>query len=339
MQKIQKTFFLLLTIVCSLVIFAACNVKTNKKNKETNKNENNMEKYFKIEKDGSEVLLKSVDTLIKDFTKITIPKHITRIGNDVFREFKYLESVDLSNVKEIGDYAFLNCEKLTDVYSCKNLEHIGGYAFKGCENLSYLNKESKTNVEYSEKNKKNQQIGVNIQNNFLEGKNTLPPFLIKNIEDGSVSYSFPNLKYIGSDAFNGCHSLKGDWILENIEYIGQGAFIHCKKLDNVTLSSQIKSIESHTFDGCSSLKKINLENVKYIGEYAFNGCNALRSINFKEILGVSRYSFTNCESLETVTINQDPNGNNGTCRVENGKTLYVKTGYGFFWYWDAVLNL
>ena len=43
-----------------------------------------------------------------------------------------------SGVSRIGNYAFYNCKKLTDISLPDSLQRIGEYAFSGCISLSYI---------------------------------------------------------------------------------------------------------------------------------------------------------------------------------------------------------
>ena len=79
-------------------------------------------------------------------TEITIPatyngKAVTCIEEDGFSALEKLTSINIpASVKEIGDYAFSYCEKLSSVsfQSGSKLETIGAASFRGCEDLTTM---------------------------------------------------------------------------------------------------------------------------------------------------------------------------------------------------------
>ena len=70
-------------------------------------------------------------------TEVTIPSTVEIIGNKTFSGCTNLTSVS-SNVTEIGDYAFENCEKLKDIELPKTLSYLGTGAFAGSAQLSKI---------------------------------------------------------------------------------------------------------------------------------------------------------------------------------------------------------
>lgn len=62
---------------------------------------------------------------------------ITKIGNAAFQQTALL-GVTLSNVTQIGDWAFADCSRLNDVNLGSSLTKIKGYAFSSCRSLSNL---------------------------------------------------------------------------------------------------------------------------------------------------------------------------------------------------------
>lgn len=105
-------------------------------------------------------------------TSITLPDNIKNIGESAFFRCYKLLDVKLGNsVTSIGNYAFSNCENISNIilpdsvenlgvnafYSCSSLSNItipasvtsiGKYAFSNCKNLSEINV-SPSNLNYS----------------------------------------------------------------------------------------------------------------------------------------------------------------------------------------------
>ena len=68
-------------------------------------------------------------------TSVTLPSTLTDIGADAFAYMGSLETIDLTHVLTIGDYAFNQCASLT-VSVPATVNVIGGGAFFGCRSVS-----------------------------------------------------------------------------------------------------------------------------------------------------------------------------------------------------------
>lgn len=71
-------------------------------------------------------------------TQVEIPMGIKKIPDYTFCSFDITELNIPDNVKEIGKYAFKNCENLTTVVIPKSVSKIKYGAFDGCENLKHV---------------------------------------------------------------------------------------------------------------------------------------------------------------------------------------------------------
>ena len=102
-------------------------------------------------------------------------------------------------------------------------------------------------------------------------------------------------------------------IPEGVTHINEYAFANLTALEEVVLPSTLINIGVGAFYGCENLKKINLENVKFINKNAFSGplkeikdendkvidsyyagC-ALEEINLDSIVAIGDYSFAYCK--------------------------------------------
>ncbi len=96
-----------------------------------------------IKKDGSGILVDGKRLGGKMFLPDVVRMldescKIETIGERAF-ECSYLASVKLQKyLRTIDDYAFLNCQRLTEVYIPENVEYIGYLAFHGCDALTTL---------------------------------------------------------------------------------------------------------------------------------------------------------------------------------------------------------
>ena len=78
------------------------------------------------------------------------------------------------------------------------------------------------------------------------------------------------VRYIDSDAFRGCNSLKKVTIPGSIEDISPNAFRECDNIEDLILEEGLYSISQYAFVGLKSLKHVQIPiSVGYIGERAF----------------------------------------------------------------------
>ena len=83
-------------------------------------------------------------------------------------------------------------------------------------------------------------------------------------------------------------------IPEGITHINEYAFAKLTALEEVVLPKSLINIGVGAFLGCEKLKKINLENVKFINASAFEGC-ALEEVKLDSINAIGNYSFRGCK--------------------------------------------
>lgn len=74
----------------------------------------------------------------KSDKEFKIPSEVEIIEQSAFAYANFLETVDLSSVKVINDYAFEGCDSLTKVKMSKELTTLGADAFYDCHNLKSL---------------------------------------------------------------------------------------------------------------------------------------------------------------------------------------------------------
>jgi hypothetical protein len=183
------------------------------------------------------------------------------------------------SVKEIHDYAFVECLSLVEVEFSEGLEVIGISAFCDCLNLKHIN--------------------------------TLPSTL-KEIRNGAFwncksldSIEFPEgLQVIGSSAFGECGELKRIKILSAHLVIGEWAFAICTCLVSVELPEGLQVMGRRWFRGCSSLTTVNVpSSVIEIQDGAFADCTSLALFDLPEGLqSIGTRSFVGCESLASLHI-------------------------------------
>lgn len=160
-----------------------------------------------------------VDTVI-------LGANVEYLGANAFWGCSSITRVELGGTKTVGDRAFYQCEKLSEVHFGTRLEHIGERAFYKCASLgaAYL-----------------PETVVKIGNYAFYKCEALQYATLGSAE------------HIGSYAFFGNISLEHLSLPASLDFIGKQAFRNCKKLTAVNLSSEIGEIQQHAFYGIPSL--------------------------------------------------------------------------------------
>ena len=229
-------------------------------------------------RNNDEVIL--VDVL-EDLTEVTIPAGVTIIGEYAFDECNNLTDVyyqgDLSGWLEIvfasatanpmyyADNLYINGQLLQgEIVIPEGTEKIGAYAFSGCSGLTSVT------------------IGnsvTSIGSGAFSGCSGLTSITIPFVgekADGTGSTSFDYL--FGNYYDNVPESLK-EVIITGGTSIGDRAFYNCSGLTSITIPDSVTSIGEYAFYGCSGLTSITIpDSVTSIGEYAFYNCDGLTSI-------------------------------------------------------------
>ncbi|MDE7104964.1 MAG: leucine-rich repeat domain-containing protein [Ruminococcus sp.] len=160
----------------------------------------------------------------KSDKSFTVPKSVTEIGLSSFCYNEYLEDIDLSNTKIIGNYAFEACPNIKSVKFSDNLNFVGNHAFIG--NTSLMSVRLPENIEtigdYAFGYQYDAELAQNIadaQNSGLTDENTETP-LPFSVIDGFKIYTEED-----SLAWQYCQAC-------NIEAVSNTTSIGGKNVDN-----------------------------------------------------------------------------------------------------------
>lgn len=167
---------------------------------------------------------------------ITIPNHITSIGNYAFCNCNDLTSIVIpDSVTIIGEYAFYNCKGLTSVRLPNNIISIKDNTFGGCKKLTHIT------------------IPNNVKN--------IGDYAFNHCDSLLSIYIPDSVTHINGGAFFGCESLTSIIIPSSVTSIGHGAFYMCTNLKNITYkgtkSDWEKINKSNNWDKGSFIKTIH----------------------------------------------------------------------------------
>ena len=240
------------------------------------------------------------------------------------------EVVIPSNVKEIADCAFENCQYLSSVEIPNSVTKIGREAFAGRNSLTNINlPDSICYMGYHYWNSYKGSMLAEYDNCVYTGNEENPYLVLVECKDKEIanckvhshtrvigSYAFDkceklsnvelpkNLKGISSFAFHGCKLLSCIEIPDSVLSIDEYAFSGCSSLESIKIPTSVTAIYDKTFEHCTSLTSIELhDGIVEIGKSAFAYCSLLKNIQIPNQLKKLRYEvFAYCNSLEKVTI-------------------------------------
>lgn len=253
------------------------------------------------------------------------------VPESIFQDCKNLQYVDLSNMTEIGKWAFNNCA-LTEITIPASVTIIREEAFRNCSALESLTFVPGTtelvlkelaffgcgNMDLADDGVLPSRI-ISIADHTFERcgitKLTLPQNdkltgVKRKLEFNGVQTD--NMGALGYAAFMGCSKLTHLTIPANVTVINEVVFQDCN-LKNVTFkdATKITEIQKYAFTNNQNLAGIfadtHFDNLKTIGEGAFLNCFKLTDDDFKNltknVTRIERETFRNChDGLKTIDI-------------------------------------
>lgn len=256
-----------------------------------------------------------------------------KVPEKIFQDCKNLQQVDLSNMTEIGKWAFNNCaltalsipasvtiirtQAFMNCSALKTLEFVAGTtekelvleteAFFGCVNMDLANGGVLPSRIISIAARTFQGCGIT--------KLTLPTNekltgITRKLDFNGVQTD--NMGALGYGAFFGCSKLTDLTIPANVTVINEVVFQDCN-LQNVIFddATKITEIQKNAFTNNQNLTGLfagkHFDNLKTIGEGAFLNCFKLTDADFynltKNITRIERETFRNChEGLKTIDL-------------------------------------
>ena len=214
----------------------------------------------------------------KNLQYINIPPQVETIPDGCFANTGII-SLDLSNIKSIGNNAFYNCKNLNNV-DLINATDIGEYAFSMCTNL--------TNIKLSN--------------------------LLKELRDGVFRYAAikeiklpEGLQQLGDGTFEGCDKLSNINIPESLVSIAGYCFHKCVNITEFIAPENLRFIGEGAF-AKTGVKKVKLNaKLEEVGGSAFNKCSDLIEVilHHPTAFLMKPFDFCNISKIKVVT----PEGN------------------------------
>ena len=254
------------------------------------------------------------------------------INQNAFENCNLQDTVDLSAVCVISDYAFAGNQELEGVTTSKSLLSIGEYAFAGCKALKTVTIEAAkvkygpyafTDCESLTSFYVNAAVlpeGMFYECESLEtvtiGKdvNDIGEFAFRDtkvstyeVEEGNTTYKVQKGAYILSADTTAlvavAATMEGEFNLASLSgttvtRIAKGAFSHNTKLTSVNLSS-VTQLGDYAFGSAETITSITLGALESIGEYAFfeTGITELPQFTAETVIGKYAFAYTDITSV------------------------------------------
>ena len=171
--------------------------------------------------------------------EVVFTSQVTKVPNGLFNtdrengySYAYVTNVTFNgSVKEIGTYAFQNCENLSKLVLGTGVTTVGNYAFNGCTGLQTVT--------------------------FKDKLTTINTGAFENCTNLTTITWGKGMDSIGEYAFKGCTSLKAANIPAPTTTICRQAFADTTSMTTLTIPSSVTYIGPESFCNTTKLAKIN----------------------------------------------------------------------------------
>lgn len=206
--------------------------------------------------------------------EINLTPTIRYIGTCAFKDME-IQKITLTNVEEIGDYAFCDCTNLEEATLSTSLKKIGKESFRNCKLKEVTIAESVKDVGDA----------AFMSNTALQ----------------KVIYQADSIS--GKSVFSTCTSLTDLEIGPKVRCISQAMFYGCVNLREIVIPESVKTIDNHAFEGCTNTRKLVVgDGVERIVAQAFYKTDSLEEIVYLPDATVPLNLFACHPKLECVTI-------------------------------------
>ena len=197
--------------------------------------------------------------------KITIPDSVEVIEKEAFANCSALKSVSLSsNVKEIGEKAFYHCGALEEIALPKGTTKIGRGAFAGVKKVSAKGNQKFFNGKNGELIQRDGGVLIFVPT-AVSGRYITPP----------------EVRVIGSYAFDGCSKITGLAVLYGVSDINENACKNLKLQGKLVLPSTVKNIKAGAFNK-TKLSLVYIQTNAVCGKNAFSDSCQITRVDYPE---------------------------------------------------------
>ena len=286
-------------------------------------------------------------------TDISLPDSFTAYDGTTVNTYEIIKyafygNIDIASIKisnsvtRIGDYAFIDCYKLVEIYNASAL-----YITVGSLDNGYVGYYAK-NV-YTEENGSRFTDTADGYRFIYDGTNGYLVGYYGEATDISLPESFSaydgtivNSYEINRYAFYGNTALTSVVIPDSVTSIGDNAFSGCTGLTSVTIGTSVTSIGNNAFYNCCKLISVYYtgditgwcgiafsdsyanplryseyfyideqlvtdlvipDSITEIKNHAFTGCTGLTSVTIPDsVTSIGEGAFSGCSSIESITI-------------------------------------
>ncbi len=218
---------------------------------------------------------------------------VKAIGESAFKNVdKMTEIVIPASVTSVGAYAFQDCDGFTDFTLPATVTEWGEGVFQDCDGFTAFNVSFATVENFS----------------YLFGETGAPSGLVRITVTGTK---------VPQNAFKNCSNVTEITLVDKVTEIGASAFEGCINLMRLKMQGEGLVIGSRAFYNCGSLVSLTLPNdTTRIGSYAFGNCAKLQVLQGAETLqSIEDHAFYHCYKLRQMTI--------GASVTEIGESAFV----------------
>ena len=274
----------------------------------------------------------------KNLTNVTFDAGVASIGANAFEKCPKLESVTMSAVARIGDYAFASDSLMTTLSLGEGVRYIGSNAFYKVKQIpsltlpasldslhmcAFVGMTGVQSLTIADSDRPLQLFGsgAGFYGSSLASHMTAleTAYVGRNITPTPHDYRVTTAFYeahlkrltvgdhvttIGANDFYGCQQLEQVQLGSNLSSIGEKAFYGNTSLRAITIPDRVTTISSEAFSGDSAMTTLNLgAGVRYIYDYAFNGCKLVTSLTLPASLdSVHMCAFAGMTGVQSLTI-------------------------------------
>lgn len=186
----------------------------------------------------------------------------------------YITEVEINNVINISDYAFMFCNELVSCKIGEGVLEIGDAAFASCEKLRTIN--FPNSLKKINRGAFNHCDLESVYLNCVEEIASSSFSLCHNLQ--SVKFG-NNTSKVGDKVFVECYNLK-EIDMKNVQTLGENLFEYSSEIETIKIASDYIDIKSNTFYGVGSGTKIYVTNEE-VKETIKNTCSNGDQLNIE----------------------------------------------------------